>query len=187
MAETNKLSGSPQPAGSPASGEPEFLVVGKLRHPHGLKGEILMDVITDFPERLKRGTPVFAGEDHRQLRIRSRRAHGAGLLLGFEGLDTPEQVGELRNLLLYVPSADRPALPEGEYYHHQLLGLRVVSDEGQELGNLVEILNTGANDIYLVRNAQGQEILLPAIESVLLTVDLPNKEIRVHLLPGLLD
>jgi 16S rRNA processing protein RimM len=187
MAETRKSRSSDQSAGSSPSGEPEFLVVGKLRHPHGLKGEIMMDIITDFPERLKPGTAVFAGDEHRPLRIRSHRPHARGLLVGFDGMDTPEEVGVLRNMYLYVPAADRPPLPEGEYYHHQLLGLRVVSDEGQELGSLVEILNTGANDIYVIRSPQGREILLPAIESVLLAVDLQQREIRVHLLPGLLD
>ncbi len=123
----------PEP-GSPPDGEPAFLVVGKLRHPHGVHGEILMEVITDFPERLQSGMTVFVGEDHQPQRIRSLRGHGRGLLLTFDGFTTPETVGALRNAMVYVPTADRPPLPEGEYYHHQLLGLRVVSDDGQRAG-----------------------------------------------------
>ena len=175
-----------QPAGSPPNGEPAFLVVGKLQRPHGVRGEILMEVITDFPERLQPGTAVYIGEQHQLQRIRSRRVHGQKLLLSFEAYHTPETVGTLRNNWVYVPTADRPPLPTGEYYHHQLLGLRVVSDDGQELGKITEILNSAAHDIYIVRGESGSEILLPAIEAVILEIDLENGRLRAHLLPGLI-
>jgi 16S rRNA processing protein RimM len=185
MAEKNRPNDVEQPAGSPSTGEPAFLVVGKLRRAHGLRGEMLVEIITDFPERLQPGVTVYIGEPPRPLRIRSRRTHGQGLLLAFDEYTTPEAASELRNELLFVPAHDRPPLPEGEYYHHQLLGLRVVADDGQELGRLVEILDTPANDIYVVRAASGAERLLPAIEPVVREIDLPKGEIRVHLLPGL--
>ena len=144
-----------------------------------------MDVITDFPERLKPGSAVFGGEEHRPLCIRTRRPHAGGLLVSFEDLNTPEQVGVLRNMLLYVSAADRPALPEGEYYHHQLLGLRVVGDDGQDLGRLAEILVTSANDIYVVRKAGQPDLLLPAIGPVVLNIDLEQRVMTVHVLEGL--
>jgi 16S rRNA processing protein RimM len=143
-------------------------------------------VITDFPERLQPGVTVFVGEQHQPRQIRSRRGHNQGLLLSFDGFSTPEEVGALRNAMVYVRTADRPPLPAGEYYHHQLLGLRVVSDEGQELGWISEILTSSANDIYVVRGASGTEILLPAIETVILEIDLANGLLRAHLLPGLI-
>lgn len=175
-----------QPSGSPLPGEPLFLAVGLLRRPHGVKGEIILDVLTDFPERLRPGTQVYVGDEHRPLRIRSRREHNAGLLLAFDNYRTPEAVGELRNQMLFVSAGDRPALPEGEYYHHQLLGLRVVDENGQYLGVLTTILDTGANDVYIVRPESGPDILLPAIESVILEINLERSEMRVHVLPGLL-
>jgi 16S rRNA processing protein RimM len=159
--------------------------VGKLRHPHGVRGEILLEVITDFPERLQPGVTVLVGEDHQPQRIRSRRAHNKGLLVSFDGYTAPETVGALRNAMVYVPTADRPPLPEGEYYHHQLLGLRVLDDEGRELGRLIEILTTAANDIYIVRGENSPEILLPATEEVILEIDLEKGLLRAHLLPGL--
>jgi 16S rRNA processing protein RimM len=76
-------------------------------------------------------------------------------------------------------------LPEHTYYRWQILGLQVWSDEQQNLGQIVEILETGANDVYLVRSESGEELLLPAIEPVVLQVDLVGKRMRVHLLPGL--
>ena len=174
------------PEGSPQVDGPAFLVVGKLRRPHGLRGEMQMDVITDFPERLRSGVTVFVGEDHQPYQIHTRRRHGDALLIAFQEYTDPESAGVLRNQYVYVRTEDRPALPEGEYYHHQLLGLQVISDSGARLGILRQILETGANDVYLVRPEQGRDILLPAIESVILAIDLKKGEMLVHLLPGLL-
>lgn len=185
MAGVRNSRANEEQAGSPPGGEPAFLVVGKLRAPHGVRGEILMEVITDFPERLQPGVTVLVGEGHQPQHIRSRRGHNKGLLISFEGYNTPETVGALRNALVYVTTSDRPALPEGEYYHHQLLGLRVLDDDGQELGRIMQILTSAANDIYVVRGESGSEILLPAIETVILEIDLENGLLRAHLLPGL--
>jgi 16S rRNA processing protein RimM len=185
MTGTRKPRGNEQPAGSPQSGEPEFLVIGKLRAPHGLRGELLMDVLTDFPERIKPGREVYIGDDHRPLKVRSRRPASKGLLIGFDGYDTPEAAGELRNQNVFVATSGLPALPEGEYYHHQLIGLRVVSDTGEELGRLAEILDTSANDVYIIRPAEGPDLLLPAIDPVIVNIDLEQQTITVHLLPGM--
>ncbi len=171
--------------GSPSVGEPEYLVVGFVRRPHGLKGEMIMDVHTDFPERLKTGMTVFVGEQYQPKVFASRRPHAKGLLVRFRGAKTPEDAGLYRNTWIYVPTADRPELPEGEYYHHQLLGLNVVTDEGRELGELADIIETGANDVYVVRDADGNEVLLPAIPAVILDVELADRQMRVHLLDGL--
>src|SRR5512139_3946361 len=139
-----------QPAGSPIPGEPYFMVVRKIRRPHGVKGELIMEIHTDFPERLKTGVTVFVGEAHRPLSIRSLRPNGSTMLIAFDPYQNPETAGELRNQLVFVRTDDRPPLEEGEYYHHQLLGLKVINDEGRPVGTLVEILSTGANDVYVV-------------------------------------
>jgi len=172
--------------GSPPVGEPEYLVVGFVRRPHGVKGEMLMDIHTDFPERIKTGLTVYVGEQYQPLVIASLRTHAKGLLIRFRGTKTPEDAGLYRNTWVYVPTADRPELPEGEYYHHQLLGLNVVTDEGVELGVLVDIIETGANDVYVVRDADGKEVLLPAIPPVILDVSLVDRQIHVHLIDGLI-
>jgi len=109
------------------------------------------------------------------------------MLLAFEGIHTPETAGLLRNLLLFVPSHDRPGLPDGEYYHHELMGMRVVTDDGRPLGVLTEIMQTGANDVYVITTQEGKQCLLPAIPDVILGIDLAQAEMRVHLLPGLLE
>jgi 16S rRNA processing protein RimM len=86
--------------------------------------------------------------------------------------------------MVYVHRKEIPELPEGEYYQHQLLGLRVEAEDGQDLGQLEEILPTGANDVYLIRLPNGRELLLPAIAGILLDVNFQAKTMRVRVLPG---
>lgn len=174
-------------AGSPGRGEPVFVAIGKLRRPHGVRGEIMMEVYTDFPERLHAGMRLYMGDTQQELTLVRQRWHKDTLLLTFEGYSTPESVGVLRNQILYVRTADLPPLPDGEYYHHQLLGLNVVDEAGKLLGKVFEILETGANDVLIVRPETGGEILLPLIDEVVLAIDLSNRQMRIRLLPGLLD
>lgn len=173
-------------AGSPAPGEPAFLAVGKLRRPHGVKGELLMDILTDFPERLRPGGVLFVEPDHTPLVLRSVRPHQDALLVAFKGCETPEAAGAYRNCLVTVKTANRPALPEGEYYHHQLIGLQVRTHSGQVVGRALEILSTGAHDVLLVRGETGPEILIPLVAPFLQEIGLAEGVITVQLIPGML-
>jgi 16S rRNA processing protein RimM len=180
-ASKNKVSGSPPP------GEPEYLVVGSLRRPHGLHGEMVMEVLTDFPERLKPGAQVYLGDAHRSMTIAGARFHNEGLLVKFEGIELPEEAGRYRNQLVYVTRADRPPLPTGHFYHHELIGFAILHEDGRPLGTLTGILQTGANDVYVVARPDASEVLLPNIPSVILAVDADRRLMRVRLIPGLLD
>jgi 16S rRNA processing protein RimM len=171
--------------GSPA-GEPLYLSVGFLRRPHGVRGEILMDLHTDFPERMKKGRRLYVGETHTPFTLTSVRPHGSGMLVKFQHIDTPEDAGALRNQWVYVRAEEVP-LPKGQHYQHELLGLKVVDEHGNLLGELVEIMETGANDVYVVRDDAGREILLPGIPSVILDLDMGARTMRVHLLDGLVS
>ena len=173
-----------QLSGSPA-GEPVYLVIGYLRRPHGVSGEIIMDLHTDFPDRIKSGRDVLVGEKHQPLTLDSVRVHGNGLLVRLSEVDTPEEVGKYRNQWVYVKASDVPPLPEGKHYQYEMIDLDVVDENGNPLGRLVEILETGANDVYVVRDDSGKEILLPAIPSVILNVDMTQRTMKVHLLEGL--
>lgn len=186
MTSIDKQAGELQPAGSPPSGEPVFLVVGKIHRPHGLKGDVIFEVITDFPERIRSGVTLFVGDSYRPVVVEKRRWHSSSLLVKFETFSNPDDLAVLTNQFVYVPTKDRPELPEGEYYHHQLLGMKVISDQDVLLGILVQILETGANDVYIVRPEQGKEILLPAIDDVILKIDIQSGTMIVHLIPGLL-
>jgi 16S rRNA processing protein RimM len=177
-----------QTPGSPSPGEPEFLAVGLLRRPHGVRGEIVMSVWTDFPERLQPGMEVFVGEELRVLKIRSVRWHREDLLISFEEYPNPEEAGLLRNQVLMVRGGEIPPLEDGEYYFHELIGLRVVDfDSGETVGIITDILETGANDVFVVQGVNGKEILIPDIDEVVLEIDIENQAVRIHLLPGLID
>jgi 16S rRNA processing protein RimM len=173
--------------GTQKKGEPDYLAVGLLRKPHGLRGDLLLEIYTDFPERLKPGTTILAGDKHQPLKITRRRPTNDGLIIGFEGINTPEEAGKWRATVVYVPTADRPALPEGQYYHHEIIGLTVIDEAGTVLGTLSEIIITGANDVYVVTPAEGKDILLPALKEVILGIDLSANTMHVHVLPGLID
>jgi len=168
-------------SGSPATGEPEYLVVGLLRRAHGLRGEILMEIITDFPERLQANASVFLGPKHRPALIESSRTVSRGLLVRLRGIENSEAVDAYRGQQVFVASAGRPELQTGHYYHHQLLGSDVVDQKRGPIGSLTEILQTGANDVYVVKQANGKELLLPAIDSVVLKVDLDQHVLHVRL------
>jgi 16S rRNA processing protein RimM len=144
-----------------------------------------MDLHTDFPERLKTGKTLFAGDAHRPVSLTGLRPHGSGLLVRFAGVESPEAAGQFRNQWLFVKRTDVPAPVQGQLYQHQLFGLDVQDEHGRALGRLTEIIETGANDVYVVTNEQGRELLLPAIASVILTIDLERRTMRVHLLEGL--
>ena len=178
MADDVKLPGSP-------IGEPEYLAVGFIRRPHGIHGELIMDLHTDFPERFRVGRKLFVGDDHKPMTVGSVRPHARGLLISLRGIDSAEAAGQFRNTWLFVKTKDAPALPAGKYYKYQLIGLNVVDEEDKPLGTLTEILETGANDVYIVKDEAGKELLLPAIPTVVLDVQPESRFIRVHLLEGL--
>ncbi len=172
--------------GSLADGEPVFLVIGVLGRPHGVRGEIQLNILTDFPERIVAGKTLFLGDEYRPLRISSVRGHGDKYLLAFKEYSDRDAVGLLRNQTVFVKAAEIPELPEGEYYHHELLGLAVWSDAGEKLGLVTDILETGANEVFVVLREDGKELLLPSIDDVILEIDPAQGRITVHLLPGLI-
>src|SRR5690349_14719046 len=171
--------------GSP-KGESIYLAIGYLRRPHGVSGEIIMDLHTDFPDRVKSGRKIYIGEKHEAATFDTVRIHGDSMLISMKGYDTPEAVGRFRNQWVYVKAKEIPPLPEGQHYQYEYIDLDVVDDNGNSLGKIAEILETGANDVYVVRSEDGKEILLPAIPSVVLEVDMEARRMKVHLLEGLI-
>jgi len=161
--------------GSPNYGEPVYLAIGRLGKPHGLDGGIIFYIITDFPERLKKGKKVFIGDTKLPVNIQSVKEHSKGLIFQFEEFSTIDEVEIFKSQYVYVDSQDLPELPEGEYYHHQLIGLQVFDPQGNEIGILQNILETGANDVYLIKNSDAKEILIPALLDLIKKIDIENK------------
>jgi 16S rRNA processing protein RimM len=175
-----------QNSGSPQS-EPEFLAVGRLGKPHGVRGDLILQIWTDFPERLQPGAVLLAGDDLQEVELAHVKPHQKNLIVRLAGIKSRESAARFTNLILHIPVEHAMPLPQGEFYHHELVGLTAVGDDGQVLGQISEVLVTGANDVYAVKNDDGRELLLPATEEVILAIDLDAGQVQVHLLPGLLD
>ena len=145
-----------------------------------------MEAFSEAFNALQPGSAFFLGPQHSPAVIRSvgdRMEVVKGIEVG--GVTDRNTSETLRRQQLYLRFADVEPLPEDVYYHWELIGLRVIADDGEQLGELVQIIETGANDVYVVRDDAGKELLLPAIEDVVLNVEPQAGEIRVKLLPGL--
>lgn len=160
------------------------MVVGRVIRPHGSDGAIRVQPHSDNPVRFQVGSNLTVAG--RTLAVSDfRTLPGGYALLRLEGLESVDAVRPLAGQWLVAPEEPVPDLPPGEYYHYQLVGLSVVTDQGEGLGTLQEVLVTGGNDVYVVQSASGEEILLPAISQVIKEVDLPAGRMLVHLIDGL--
>jgi 16S rRNA processing protein RimM len=170
MAESPSNSKNEINNGSPEIGEPLFLIIGKIRKPHGVRGEMLVKLLTEFPERIEEGKRVYIGESKTEHTIATVRFLHEGCLIKFSAVNSPEQAKQFCNEMIYVRAVNLPKLPENQYYYHDLLGMQVKTDEGEMLGTVHEILETGANDVLVVRKGE-QEHLFPFIKQVVLDVN----------------
>jgi 16S rRNA processing protein RimM len=167
---------------------PGFLVIGQILRPHGVRGEVRVTPHTDQPERFTWLKSVYLGmADPQPVEVESVRFHaGQGLvLLKLVGYNSREAADQLRGQWLQVREEDAISLAEGEYFLYQLEGLAVYGEDGRYLGNLTEVIETGANHVFVVQGAMG-EILLPNIPEVIQDIDFAAGSMTVHLLPGLL-
>lgn len=170
--------------------EPRYLTVGRILRPHGVRGELRVEIITDRPERLGQHAYFYLAQPDspeavQRYPVEKSRRHKKGLLLKLAGCDDRDRADELRGMLVQVPTKEAAPLEEGEYYHFQLIGMRVETESGEWLGRVVKVLETGANDVYIVRGPRG-EVLLPAVEHVIRRLDPESKLMVVRLLPGTL-
>lgn len=163
---------------------PDFLIVGHILSPQGIKGEIKVQVLTDFPDRFTPGELVYI--DGWPLEIVSSRPHKQNLVLKLMSIDTRQDAEDLRGRDLCIPRSEIRDLPEGEYYAFQLVGLEVVTSGGDHVGRIVDIMATAGNDIYVVQSGRG-EILIPAIDDVVRAIDIEQGKVTIEAIKGLLD
>ncbi len=164
-----------------------YMALGHIVGVHALRGEIKLEPYTDFPERFVPGELFWMGEELAKMELASVRSHKNVLLLRFVGIEDRSAAERLRGQGLFIEETEAGSLEEGSYWIHDLLGMQVTDTSGNLLGRVVEVLSTGANDVYVVRPADSerQELLLPAIPEVILAVDLATRTMRVQLLDGL--
>jgi 16S rRNA processing protein RimM len=167
--------------------ELRYLAIGRIVRAHGLRGEVSVMVLTDFPERFETMEWVYLGNEFEATpyRLESYRWHKQNVLLTLTGVSDRTQAEQLKGQLVQVPIEEAMPLPDGSYYLYQLIGLRVESTEGEFLGSIISVMETGANDVYVVEHA-GREILLPAIPDVIKNVDLNQGIMVVQVIEGLI-
>ncbi len=175
-----------------AAERPDYIAVGLIRRPHGLHGEVQLDVLTDHPAvRFAPGASVWlgppelaAGQRPTAARVASMRTHDQRLLVRFDGVDDRDAAAALSGQSVYVPTDHVLPLEADSYYPHELIGLAVVTTDGQPVGRVADLMNAGASDILVV---QGERpILVPMIGDVIANVDIAAGQITIVPIPGLL-
>lgn len=175
---------------SPDIHQPEYLLLGRILRPHGVRGELKVQVDTDYPERIAELKTVYLAsepeaENPRPYAVKAARLHQGYVLLMLNEFTSRNDAELLRGSYVLVNITDAIPLNEDEFYLYELIGMRVITDDGQELGTIAEVMETGANDVYIVRGEQGT-LLLPAHEETVIEYDFDERTVTMRLPDGLL-
>ena len=169
----------------------DWATVGEIVGAFGVHGEVKVRPLTDFAGRFARGATIYLGDRHERRVItasRAQGAQGAQYIIGLEGCATANDAERLRGQRLSIPTSELAELDAGQFYQHDIIGLRVERVNGKPLGIITGIIPGGANDLYVVRDeASGQERLLPAVKAFIRDVDLAAGVMRVETSPVLFD
>lgn len=163
--------------------ELEFITIGQILAPWGVKGKLKVKVVTDFPQRFAPTSKIYV--NRLPMTIDSAGWHKGNVIIKINQIDTAEAAQRLRGQPIEIHHSQLYTLPEGQYYHFQLIGLEVWTTQDELLGKITEILTAGSNDNYVVNGARG-EILIPAIEDVVKSIDLDSGRITIEPIEGLL-
>jgi len=167
-----------------------LVAIGEIGRPHGVRGEVRVTPLTDHPERFARLRECLLWDEARDrrlpCRIRTARAQGDALVVALAGYDSPEAVRALTGWLLAVPESEVLPAPEGHFYSWQLVGCRVLTEDGREIGSVLRIEGSGAQDLWVV-GAAGREHLVPAVADIVREVDLDGRRIVIRPPEGLLE
>nr|WP_295283974.1 ribosome maturation factor RimM [uncultured Blautia sp.] len=166
----------------------DLLKVGVITTTHGVRGEVKVYPTTDEPERFLDLDYVLldTGRELRRLDIKNVRFFKNLAILKFDGIDNINDIEKYKGRDLWIPREEAQELDEDEYYIADLLGMKVLLEDGSEFGTLRDVMETGANDVYIVDSVKHGEVLLPAIKECILDVDIEANTMTVHLMKGLL-
>lgn len=167
----------------------EFFKIGIITGSHGVHGEMKVYPTTDDPRRFKKLKEVFVlKKSGRQLyKVEGARVTPSSVLIKLEGIDSPEEAVKYRQNELFVDREHAVRLSKNEYFIADLIGLEVRDESGEKIGELEDVIQTGANDVYQIKYIDGRELLLPAIKDCVIDVQIEEGFMIVHVLPGLLD
>ncbi len=166
----------------------EFLQIGAVANTHGIKGDLKIFPMTDDIKRFGKLKEVImdTGRERLNLHVKAVRYQKNMVIINFEEFDNINQVEQYKGAKLLVDREHAVPLEEGEFFIADMIGMSVVSDEGEELGELVDVIQTGANDVYVAKKGD-TELLLPAIKDCIKNIDMENGVITAHIMPGLRD
>lgn len=167
----------------------QLLRVGVISNTHGIRGEVKVFPTTDDASRFDSLKEVIldTGKEQLTLHISGVKYFKQFVILKFKEYNNINDIERYKGKDLYVSRENAVPLEEDEYYIADLIGCKVVTDEGNDLGELIDVMQTGANDVYVVKTKDKGEVLLPYIDDCILAIDIENKEIKAHIMPGLLD
>lgn len=165
----------------------ELYQVGVITSTHGIRGEVKVFPTTDEPNRFKKckGILLDTGKEMLELDVESMKTFKQYVILKFVGYDSINDIEKYKGKSLYVTKTNRVRLKKDEYFVADLIGMQVVEDTGELLGELKDVLETGANDVYVIACKDNSELLLPAIKECILSVDMEEKVMQVHVMEGL--
>ncbi|MFK8197760.1 ribosome maturation factor RimM [Aerococcaceae bacterium zg-1292] len=167
--------------------------IGRIVNTFGIRGQVKVIADTDFPEeRFKAGSSLYLLKDNQvieTLTVAAAQLHKGTYLVSFENYTNINQVEPFKNLWLAIDASQQQPLSEDEFYHHQIIGLNIVTTEGEVLGKVKEILSLGSNDVWVVKRIQPntKDALIPYIDDVVKSVDLANATATIELMEGLID
>jgi len=166
------------------SSEPEFITIGQILAPRGIKGKLKVKVVTDFPQRFAPASKVYVNQQ--PMTIDRAEWHKGNAIIKLNAIDSIDAAQKLKGQPIEIHRSQLKPLPEGQYYHFQLIGLEVWTTQGELLGTVTEILTAKSNDNYVVHGTRG-EILIPAIEDIVKSIDLDEGRIVIEPIEGLLS
>lgn len=166
----------------------EYFEVGQIVNTFGIKGVLKVQPFTDEKERFEELKSVYICKKNemKEVEIEEVKYHKQMVLLKIKGIDDMTEAEKYKGLFLKIHRKDAKKLPKDTYFIADIIGLQVYTDEGELLGKVDDIYSTGANDIYVVKDELGKQILLPSIPEVLKEIDLENEKVIVHLIKGLI-
>lgn len=167
----------------------EWATIGQVVALFGVRGEVKVRSLTDIPDRFQQLEAVYLGPDAVQTyKIEHVRPYkGEMVILKLAGINDANAAEALRNHSLLIPLEQLAKLPPDSYYQHDILGLTVHLLDGRELGPIVDILETGSNDVYIIKGSDGKQIMIPALKTVIKQIDLLRRTMYIDPLPGLLE
>ena len=172
---------------APGSAADPWVAVGTIVGAFGIRGDVKIQPLTDFPERFERTPTLHLGDKRTPHAVASARLHKRIVVAHLAGIETANDAEKLRGVTVYVRETELVALPADSYYLHDLIGLRVEHVDGTPLGVVADVVGAGGNDLFVVRTPAGNDVLLPAVKEFVKAVDIRHGVMRVAPIPGLFD